>query len=80
MAELLRQAGPRLRGKRIVVDPASLSVVRYTAGRPFVLTMNSHQGDLSYLQPKPTTKGRRRRTTSSDAASFGAAASRRSAR
>lgn len=59
--------------QRIVVDPAAVSVVRYTAGRPFVLTMNSHEGDLSYLQPKPAPKGRRRRTTSSDAAVGGGA-------
>ena len=37
--------------QRIVVDPASVSVVRYTSGRPFVLTMNSHEGDLSFLRP-----------------------------
>ena len=59
--------------QRIVVDPAAVSVVRYTAGRPFVLTMNSHEGDLSYLQPKPTATGRRRRTTTSDAAVGGGA-------
>lgn len=52
--------------QRIHVDPASLSVVRYTPGRPFVLTMNSLAGDLSSLkQPK---RARRRRRASSDAA------------
>ena len=50
--------------QRIVVDPASVSVVRYTPGRPFVLTMNSHEGDLSHLQAKPKAKGRRRRASS----------------
>jgi broad specificity phosphatase PhoE len=59
--------------QRIVVDPASVSVVRYTAGRPFVMSMNTHEGDLSYLQPKPTPKGRRRKSTSSDAAVGGGA-------
>jgi probable phosphomutase (TIGR03848 family) len=59
--------------QRIVVDPAAVSVVRYTAGRPFVLTMNSHEGDLGHLQPKPSAKGRRRRTASSDAAVGGGA-------
>ena len=59
--------------QRIVVDPAAMSVVRYTGGRPFVLSMNTHEGDLSHLQPKPSTKGRRRRTTSSDAAIGGGA-------
>ena len=52
--------------QRIVVDPAAVSVVRYTAGRPFVLTMNTHEGDLSHLQAKPAVKGRRRRAASSD--------------
>ena len=57
--------------QRIVVDPAAVSVVRYTAGRPFVLTMNSHEGDLGHLQPAP--KGRRRRSATSDAAVGGGA-------
>jgi probable phosphomutase (TIGR03848 family) len=57
--------------QRIVVDPASLSVVRYTPMRPFVLTMNSASGDLSWLRPPP--RRRRRRTVSSDAAVGGGA-------
>ncbi len=57
--------------QRIVVDPASLSVVRYTPGRPFVVTMNSSAGDLSHLRP-PAKKGRSRRQ-SSDAAVGGGA-------
>lgn len=59
--------------QRIVVDPAAVSVVRYTAGRPFVLTMNSDEGDLAHLQPKPAAKGRRRKAASSDAAVGGGA-------
>ncbi|MCX6396135.1 MAG: MSMEG_4193 family putative phosphomutase [Propionibacteriales bacterium] len=35
--------------QRIVVDPASLSVVRYTPKRSFVLAMNSHAGSLAHL-------------------------------
>ena len=50
--------------QRIVVDPASISVVRYTPDRPFVLATNTHEGDLGWLNPP--TKTRRRRT--SDAA------------
>jgi 2,3-bisphosphoglycerate-dependent phosphoglycerate mutase len=57
--------------QRIVVDPASLSVVRYTPGRPFVITMNSSAGDLSSLKP-PARRGRRRKV-SSDAAVGGGA-------
>jgi probable phosphomutase (TIGR03848 family) len=53
--------------QRIVVDPASLSVVRYTPLRPFVLTSNSNAGDLGHLRP-PAKRSRRRRKPSSDAA------------
>jgi len=35
--------------QRIVVDPASLSVVRYTPRRSYVLAMNTHEGSLSHL-------------------------------
>ena len=59
--------------QRIVVDPASVSVVQYTPGRPFVLTMNSHHGDLGHLQRPPAPKGRRRRSATSDAAVGGGA-------
>ncbi|RKT55051.1 histidine phosphatase family protein [Saccharothrix australiensis] len=39
--------------QRIVVDPASLSVVQYTHTRPFVLRVNDNGGDLSGLVPPP---------------------------
>ena len=52
--------------QRLVVDPASLSVVRYTAVRPFVLTVNSVAGDLSGL--RPPAKRRRRSGGAGDAA------------
>jgi probable phosphomutase (TIGR03848 family) len=46
--------------QRLVVDPCSLSVVRYTPLRPFALRVDDTGGDLSALvPPKPT---RRRRT------------------
>jgi 2,3-bisphosphoglycerate-dependent phosphoglycerate mutase len=35
--------------QRIVVDPASLSVVRYTPQRSYVLTMNTTDGSLAHL-------------------------------
>jgi probable phosphomutase (TIGR03848 family) len=57
--------------QRIVVDPASLSVVRYTPGRPFVVTMNSSAGTLASL--RPPARRSRRRTVSSDAAVGGGA-------
>lgn len=42
--------------QRIVVDPASVSVVNYTATRPFVLRMNDTGGELASIvapEPKP---------------------------
>ena len=55
--------------QRIMVDPASLSVVRYTPHRAFVLTMNSRSGSLTHLAGKPA----RRRSRASDAAVGGGA-------
>jgi len=55
--------------QRIAVDPGSLSVVRYTPHRAFVLTMNSSAGSLAHLASKP----RKRRTRSSDAVVGGGA-------
>lgn len=41
--------------QRIHVDPASISVIRYTEDRPYVLASNTHDGDLSWLaQQAPT--------------------------
>jgi probable phosphomutase (TIGR03848 family) len=56
--------------QRIVVDPASISVVTYTETRPFVARMNDVGGDVSALIP-PKRRGRRRR--SSDAVVGGGA-------
>lgn len=39
--------------QRIVVEPASVSVVRYTPHRPFVLRVNDTGGDLSGLRGNP---------------------------
>lgn len=36
--------------QRIGVDPASVSIVRYTDTRPYVLASNTHEGDLSWLK------------------------------
>jgi probable phosphomutase (TIGR03848 family) len=47
--------------QRITVDQASLSVVRYTPLRPFVVSMNSTSGDLGHLKPP---KRRRKRVGS----------------
>ncbi|MEI6360549.1 MAG: MSMEG_4193 family putative phosphomutase [Actinomycetes bacterium] len=61
--------------QRIVVDPASLSVVTYTPTRPFLVRTNDIGGDLSGLIPKPAKPSRRRRARSSDAAVGGGAGS-----
>jgi probable phosphomutase (TIGR03848 family) len=45
--------------QRIVVDPGSISAIRYTGGRPFVLFSNSVTGDLSPYRPAPRKAGRR---------------------
>jgi broad specificity phosphatase PhoE len=57
--------------QRIVVDPASISVVSYTDTRPFVVRMNDTGGDVSALLPPP--KRTRRRKSSSDAVVGGGA-------
>ncbi|MBB3050916.1 putative phosphomutase (TIGR03848 family) [Prauserella isguenensis] len=70
-AVLADALGQHLDGfQRIVVDPGSLSVVRYSETRPFVLRINDNAGDLSgIVPPKPAKRGRRRRkgADSSDA-------------
>ena len=45
--------------QRLHVDPASVSIVRYTDESAYVLATNSGAGDLSWLAPK---KGRRARS------------------
>ena len=46
--------------QRLHVDPASLSIVRYTPTRPFVLATNTHDGDLAWLKPPAKKRSRRR--------------------
>jgi probable phosphomutase (TIGR03848 family) len=57
--------------QRIVVDPASISVVTYTDTRPFVVRVNDTGGDVSGLIPAP--RRRRRAKASSDAVVGGGA-------
>jgi len=47
--------------QRIVVDPCSVSVIRYTAARPYVLRSNDSGGDLTAFAP-PKRRGRRPRS------------------
>jgi len=60
--------------QRIVVGPASLSAVRYTRLRPFVLRVNDQAGDPGDLIPtKKKTRGRRPRPAGEPPASSPAA-------
>ncbi len=60
--------------QRIGVDPASVSIIRYTGARPYVLASNTHEGDLSWLRPPPPArKGSRRSKASGDAVVGGGA-------
>ena len=47
--------------QRIVVDPASLTVIQYTALRPFVIRVNDTGGGVEALIPKPPSRRRRGR-------------------
>ncbi|KQW52903.1 histidine phosphatase [Nocardioides sp. Root1257] len=58
--------------QRLNVDPASVSIIRYTAARPYVLATNTHSGDLSWLAPKPAAKKARGRRTDDAAVGGGA--------
>ena len=57
--------------QRIVVDPASVSVIRYTERRPFVLRLNETGSDLASLA---RARGRRRRHRASSDAPVGGGA------
>jgi probable phosphomutase (TIGR03848 family) len=51
--------------QRLVVDPCSVSVVRYTPLRPFALRVNDTGGDLSALVPAGRPRRRRNGTGTS---------------
>ena len=44
--------------QRLHVDPGSVSIVHYADSHPYVLAVNSQEGDLSWLAPRPR-RGRR---------------------
>jgi probable phosphomutase (TIGR03848 family) len=44
--------------QRLHVDPGSVSIVHYASTHPYVLAINSAEGDLSWLAPKPRRGGR----------------------
>jgi len=49
--------------QRISCDPCSVTIVRYTSVRPYVLRVNDTGGSFASLVPKPKSKTRRRRST-----------------
>ena len=49
--------------QRIVIDPCSVTVIRYTELRPFVVRVNDTGGGVADLMP-PKKKGRRRQSSS----------------
>ncbi len=65
--------------QRIVVDPGSMSVVRYTDTRPFVLRINDLGGDLGGIVPPPPkpVKGKRRTKKMSSEAEVGGSTGRK---
>ena len=58
--------------QRIVPDPCSVSVVRYTDTRPFVLRLNDVGGDVGGLVPPKRTRRRRPDATVGGGAGAGA--------
>lgn len=59
--------------QRITVDPCSVTAIRYTELRPFVLRVNDTGGGIDGLAPPAPRKGRKRAAPSSDAAVGGGA-------
>ncbi|TQS40477.1 histidine phosphatase family protein [Cryptosporangium phraense] len=59
--------------QRIVVDPCSVSIVRYSETRPFVVRVNDIGGDLTGLLPPPKSAGNKDEVDASDAVVGGGA-------
>ncbi len=58
--------------QRILIDPCSVTIIRYTETRPFVVRVNDTGGSVADLLPPPR-KGRRRKGADADAAVGGGA-------
>ncbi len=59
--------------QRIVVEPASISIIRYSSSRPYVHTVNSTGVKPSFPAPRPVTEGADVRPDSADDAVIGGA-------
>jgi probable phosphomutase (TIGR03848 family) len=62
--------------QRIVVDPCSVSIVRYTETRPFVVRSNDHGSDLAGIVPPPPKKTRRKTAAAASDAVIGGSTGR----
>jgi probable phosphomutase (TIGR03848 family) len=60
--------------QRIVIDPCSVTVITYTALRPFVVRVNDTGTDLATLLAPPKKRSRSRRATASSDAVVGGGA------
>jgi probable phosphomutase (TIGR03848 family) len=61
--------------QRVMVDPASVTVIRYTEGRPFLARLNDSGGALGSLVVPKKVRRRRAAATDSDAVVGGGAGS-----
>lgn len=59
--------------QRIMVDPGSLTIIRYTETRPFVVKVNDTGSDLAALLPPQPKRRRKQSALSSDAVVGGGA-------
>ncbi|MFG1924863.1 histidine phosphatase family protein [Cryptosporangium sp. NPDC048952] len=59
--------------QRIVVDPCSVSIIRYSETRPFVVRVNDIGGDVTGLLPPPKSADDTEQTDESDAVVGGGA-------
>jgi probable phosphomutase (TIGR03848 family) len=66
--------------QRIVVDPGSITVIRYAPGRPFLVRLNDTSAPLTALVAPRKSRRRRARPTDSDAVVGGGAGARAAAR
>jgi broad specificity phosphatase PhoE len=60
--------------QRIVIDPASVTIIRYTATRPFVVRVNDTSGDLTPFAPPKKKRPRGARSASGSDAVVGGGA------
>jgi probable phosphomutase (TIGR03848 family) len=60
--------------QRIVIDPCSVTIIRYTETRPFVVRVNDTGGGVADLIPPPAKKGRRSKKSEDAAVGGGAGA------